>query len=148
MNIFLLAPILGCVSEIVRGEMSEAVRARENESSPSVSQNVRERKLSKAQTIYVNMSRDQLQTRFIFTWDKFKTHVRSWKHTVRDYSVPSGSRNYLIYWHLFFRNKWVLDPIFLNFFAPRGPRRPFKKYWSVNPMIYIFLNIINFGPIN
>ena len=31
MNVFLLAPILGYVSEIVRGEMSETVRARESE---------------------------------------------------------------------------------------------------------------------
>ena len=29
MNVFLLAPILDCVSEVVRAEMSEAVRARE-----------------------------------------------------------------------------------------------------------------------
>ena len=31
MNVFLLAPILGCVSEVIRGELSEAVRAHESE---------------------------------------------------------------------------------------------------------------------
>ena len=37
MNGFLLAPISSCVSEIVRGEMSEAVRARERVSNVNLS---------------------------------------------------------------------------------------------------------------
>ena len=44
MNIFFLAPILGCVSEIVRGEMSEPVRAHEIESHPAGSQNLKREK--------------------------------------------------------------------------------------------------------
>ena len=50
MNAFLQAPILSCVSEIERDEISKAVLARESESCSAGSQNVRERKLSKART--------------------------------------------------------------------------------------------------
>ena len=62
MKVFLLDPILGSVSEIVRGEMSEAVRTRASEGCPAGGQYVRKRKLWKAQTILVTMSRDRLPT--------------------------------------------------------------------------------------
>ena len=45
MNVFLLAPILGCMTEVVRGEMSAAERIRG--SYQALNQNMRKRKLSK-----------------------------------------------------------------------------------------------------
>ena len=64
--------------------------------------------------------------RLLFAQDKIKMRGCSWKNTARDYSVQSGSQNYLIYRHstIFVSRKsksWIL------FSAPRGHHWPFKN---------------------
>ena len=64
MNLFLLAPALGCVFEVIRNEMSEVVRACERELS---SQNMRERAFEGVDYISFHVTRPAPNTRSIFT---------------------------------------------------------------------------------
>ena len=97
------------------------------------SQNVRERKKTFEFTDYISNH---------VTWSAPNVRQnqkcwRSWKHTVRDYYIQSGYRNYLICRRptIFVSGRsesWVL---FSEFFCSTWSLPAIKKYKSVNPII-------------
>ena len=101
--------VLPCwlLSQSVRGEMSEAARARKRVRTVKLSEAMcrllgrvkNERASYRKRRIYIDnhVTWPAPNARFIFVRDKIKMRVRNWKHTVHDYSVQAGSRNYLIY---------------------------------------------------
>ena len=81
----------------------------------------REKAFKGIEYILVCMSHDWLQMQVLFLHGTNSKHTRTYlKAPAYDYSVQSGSWNYLIYQGLttfWGGNKWVLDPIFLEFFC-------------------------------
>ena len=103
MNVFLLAPILGCMFEIVYGEMSEAGWESENcqvvWSLVLLAGQVKTIVSYQKCRIYIDIhvTWPSPNTRFIFCVGQNQNERMYLNTTAHDYSVQSGSWNYSIY---------------------------------------------------
>ena len=73
--------------------------------------------------------------------------LRGTKSDARPYLETQGTRFLcpIGSWNLLFENKWIMDLIFLEFFALRSHRWLFKKYKSVNLVTFQNNNVRSFS---
>ena len=121
MNVVLLTLILGSVSEVVCGEMSETVRVCERELSSWESERERESAFKGIEYIYRYLCHVTGSKWKILVGCRINSkHVDMVEHTsmwllclIR---FPKLSNQPTAHYFCF-KNKWVLDPIFLEFFC-------------------------------
>ena len=133
------------LSLCVLGEMSEVVRAFKNESCPAWSQNVRKQAIESVEyNIGSHVTRPAQNARFIFYAGQNQNTPTQLRAQCTWLLCPIRFPklfNLQTSHNFFFGNNWVMDPIFLEFFASRGHRRAFKKYKCVNTVKVAFIYV-------